>query len=70
MKASVTAALLVFKGALALIPVTPGEQTRRAITSTKETITKIKESNLPPRIYIDYLIPLPPETSDADIGMI
>jgi len=54
--------------AWALIPATPGEQTRRAIRSTRETISKIREqSNVPPRIYVDYLIPLPPETSDADI---
>ena len=51
----------------ALIASTPGEQTRRAIISTRETISKIKEANKPPRIYVDYLIPLPPETSDADI---
>ena len=36
---------------------------RRAIRSTKETISQIRESNLPPRIYIDYLIPLPPATT-------
>ena len=51
----------------ALIPATPGEQTRRAIISTRDTISKIREANKPPRIYIDYLIPLPPATSDADI---
>ena len=51
----------------ALIPGTPGEQTRRAIISTRDTISKIREANKPPRIYIDYLIPLPPATSDADI---
>ena len=60
--------LLVLAGLCeALIPSTPGEQTRRAIISTRETISKIKEANKPPRIYVDYLIPLPPETSDADI---
>ena len=51
----------------ALIPATPGEQTRRAIASTRESVSKIREANKPPRIYVDYLIPLPPETSDADI---
>mmetsp|Transcript_37152 Transcript_37152/g.89626 ORF Transcript_37152/g.89626 Transcript_37152/m.89626 type:complete len:277 (+) Transcript_37152:102-932(+) len=63
------ATLLIFaQGTWALIPATPGEQTRRAITSTRETISQIRStSNLPPRIYIDYLIPLPRETSDADI---
>lgn len=60
--------LLLAQGAWALIPVTPGEQTIRAIRSTRETISKIRESStLPPRIYIDYLIPLPPATTDADI---
>lgn len=41
----------------------------RAIASTKEKIAQIRSSSpgLPPRIYIDYLIPLPPATSDADI---
>lgn len=63
-----SAILLIFSGgARALIPATPGEQTRRAITSTRETISQIRSSNLPPRIYIDYLIPLPRETNDADI---
>jgi len=53
----------------ALIPATPGEQTRRAIISARETISAIRSSgsSTPPRIYIDYLLPLPPETSDADI---
>ena len=50
-----------------LIPATPGEQTRRAITSVKDTISKIRADNRQPRIYVDYLIPLPPATSDADI---
>lgn len=63
----VPAALLLLPGTWALIPATPGEQTRRAITSTKDTFSRIRASNLPPRIYIDYLIPLPPATSDADI---
>lgn len=42
---------------------------RRAIASARETISKIRSSgsNAPSRIYIDYLLPLPPETSDADI---
>jgi len=59
--------LLVAQGARALIPATPGEQTSRAITSMKEKIAQVRSSNLPPRIYIDYLIPLPPATTDADI---
>lgn len=42
---------------------------RRAIISVQETISKIRSSgsNAPSRIYIDYLLPLPPQTSDADI---
>lgn len=60
-------ATLLAHEAWSLIPATPGEQTRRAIRSTKETISQIRAANLPARIYIDYLIPLPPATTDADI---
>mmetsp|Transcript_28991 Transcript_28991/g.61733 ORF Transcript_28991/g.61733 Transcript_28991/m.61733 type:complete len:278 (+) Transcript_28991:52-885(+) len=68
MRALLPVTLLFSQGTWALIPATPGEQTRRAITSTRETISQIRSSsNLPPRIYIDYLIPLPPATTDADI---
>merc|ERR1719203_1179932 len=43
-------------------------RTKRAIASTKETIAHIRSTTgLPPRIFVDYLIPLPPATSDADI---
>ena len=59
--------LLVVPRTLALIPATPAEQTQRAISSVRDTISKIREANKPPRVYIDYLIPLPIETSDADI---
>jgi len=63
----ITCSLLLVGVCQALIPATPGEQTRRAIVSTRDTISKIREANKPPRIYVDYLIPLPPATSDADI---
>jgi hypothetical protein len=63
----VIASSLLAGACQALIPATPGEQTRRAIASTRESVSKIREANKPPRIYVDYLIPLPPETSDADI---
>ena len=58
-----------------LIPATPQEQTRRAIASIRNTIDGIKlhnDSNTnnnqkPLRIYVDYLIPLPPKTKAEDI---
>ena len=62
-----TTLLLTHEACWALIPATPGLQTQRAIKSTKDTISKIRSNNRPPRIYMDYLIPLPPATSDADI---
>lgn len=51
----------------ALIPATPQEQTRRAIKSLCNAIDDAKEKGNPLRFYIDYLIPLPPETQAADI---
>ena len=42
-------------------------QTRRCIKSTKEKIRESSTNNCGPRIYIDYLIPLPVKTTDADI---
>ena len=61
-----------------LIPATPQEQTRRAIASIRNTIDGIKLHNndssttnnnnqKPLRIYVDYLIPLPPKTKAEDI---
>ena len=44
---------------VALIPATPREQTQRAIQSLRNADSK--------RLYVDYLIPLPPETVAADI---
>lgn len=61
------ALLLVVGVCQALIPATPGEQQRRAILSTRETISKIREADKPPRLFLDYLIPLPPETRGEDI---
>ncbi|KAL3777703.1 hypothetical protein ACHAW5_010341 [Stephanodiscus triporus] len=64
-----TAVILLFQGVWALIPATPGEQTRRAIASVRESISDIRSSSpsTPVRLYVDYLLPLSPATSDADI---
>jgi len=51
----------------ALIPATPMEQTSRAIKSIRDVIDQRIASKTPRRLYIDYLIPLPPETVAADI---
>jgi len=67
MRTRVLLFLSIARQSRALIPATPAEQTRRTITSTKEKISQIRSTNLPPRIFIDYLIPLPPATNDADI---
>ena len=47
------------------IPASPAEQTRRAISSIRSA--SIEPSDKPKRLYLDYLIPLPPETKDEDI---
>mmetsp|Transcript_8706 Transcript_8706/g.18390 ORF Transcript_8706/g.18390 Transcript_8706/m.18390 type:complete len:272 (-) Transcript_8706:103-918(-) len=50
------------------IPTSPAQQTRRAITSIRSAIaSRPEESTKPTRLYVDYLIPLPPETKDEDI---
>lgn len=54
-------------GASALIPASPQEQTRRAIRSLSNAIKDNREADRPRRFYVDYLIPLPPETQAADI---
>ena len=51
----------------ALIPATPMEQTSRAISSIKNAIEGCREDGKPLRLYVDYLIPLPPETQAADM---
>jgi len=52
---------------LALVPQTPVEQTRLAIRSLKKAIEDYDKSAKPKRFYVDYLIPLPPETQAEDI---
>uniref|UniRef100_A0A7S1FTR5 DUF1995 domain-containing protein n=1 Tax=Corethron hystrix TaxID=216773 RepID=A0A7S1FTR5_9STRA len=53
--------------ASALIPASPQEQTRRAIASLSNAIASKRENNGKLRFYVDYLIPLPPETQAEDI---
>lgn len=50
-----------------LIPASPQEQTRRAIRSLKNAVADARENNRVARFYVDYLIPLPPETKAEDI---
>lgn len=52
-----------------LIPSTPKEQTTRAVASIKDAIEhhRQEEGGKPLRFYVDYLIPLPPETKAEDI---
>ena len=49
----------------ALVPTTPIEQTRLAIRSLKSAIEDSESK--PKRFFVDYLIPLPPETQAEDI---
>mmetsp|Transcript_8483 Transcript_8483/g.17686 ORF Transcript_8483/g.17686 Transcript_8483/m.17686 type:complete len:274 (-) Transcript_8483:1638-2459(-) len=51
----------------ALIPATPREQTSRAIFSIKKAIEGRREVGKPLRLFVDYLVPLPPETQAEDI---
>jgi len=54
----------------ALVPQSPQEQTRLAIRSLKNIIASYNEDETnkkPKRFYVDYLIPLPPETQAEDI---
>jgi hypothetical protein len=53
--------------ASALIPATPQELNLRAIASLSNAIASARENNEKLRFYVDYLIPLPPETQAADI---
>lgn len=59
--------LFQFQFAIALIPQSPEQQTRRAIASLRTAILDAKERGEERRFYIDYLIPLPPETKAEDI---
>lgn len=52
---------------VALIPATPQEQTSRAIRSIKNAIDVRREEGKSLRLYVDYLVPLPPETKAEDI---
>lgn len=52
---------------VALIPVSPQEQTSRAISSIKNAIEGRREEGKPLRLYVDYLVPLPPATLAEDI---
>ncbi|VEU35210.1 unnamed protein product [Pseudo-nitzschia multistriata] len=52
---------------VALIPATPQEQTSRAIRSIKNAIDGRREEGKPVRLFVDYLVPLPPETKAEDI---
>jgi len=56
-----------FDLAAALIPATPAEQTSRAISSIKNAIEGRREEGKPLRLFVDYLVPLPPETRGEDI---
>ena len=51
----------------ALIPTSPQDQTRRAVISLSRAIESAKNDAQPLRFFVDYLIPLPPETQAADI---
>eukprot|EP00532_Pseudo-nitzschia_australis_P016948 CAMPEP_0168247292 /NCGR_PEP_ID=MMETSP0141_2-20121125/813_1 /TAXON_ID=44445 /ORGANISM="Pseudo-nitzschia australis, Strain 10249 10 AB" /LENGTH=277 /DNA_ID=CAMNT_0008183055 /DNA_START=195 /DNA_END=1025 /DNA_ORIENTATION=- len=57
----------VLSPVFALIPATPREQTSRAIRSIKNAIEACREEGKPPRLYVDYLVPLPAETKAEDI---
>jgi Domain of unknown function (DUF1995) len=52
---------------LALIPASPEQQTRRAIQSLSNAIADARGQGRPLRFYVEYLIPLPPETKAEDI---
>ena len=58
-------------GVLALLPTSPQDQTRRAIASIKNAIEDArsgdKKNNKECRFYVDYLLPLPPETRGEDV---
>eukprot|EP00562_Extubocellulus_spinifer_P002211 CAMPEP_0178472910 /NCGR_PEP_ID=MMETSP0696-20121128/1812_1 /TAXON_ID=265572 /ORGANISM="Extubocellulus spinifer, Strain CCMP396" /LENGTH=252 /DNA_ID=CAMNT_0020100111 /DNA_START=163 /DNA_END=921 /DNA_ORIENTATION=+ len=49
------------------MPSSPAEQTRRAIASIRSAIASPTNPDKPPRLYVDYLVPLPLETKDEDI---
>lgn len=59
--------------ASALIPASPQEQTSRAVRSLRTIIDDLtpddeeEKRSQKVRLFVDYLIPLPPETKDEDI---
>jgi hypothetical protein len=61
--------LALTKAVSALVPQSPAQQTQRAIQSLRTAIaaTTENENGRPKRFYVDYLIPLPPETQAEDI---
>lgn len=59
--------LCSFDRVFGLIPATPREQTSRAISSIKDAIEGRREEGKPLRLFVDYLVPLPPETKAEDI---
>jgi Domain of unknown function (DUF1995) len=50
-----------------IIPATPREQTARAVASIEDAIENHRHGGKPLRFFVDYLIPLPPETKAEDI---
>ena len=58
---------LVVNKVLGLIPSSPQEQTRRAIRSLTNAVQDARDNGQVARFYVDYLIPLPPETKAEDI---
>jgi Domain of unknown function (DUF1995) len=59
--------VVLFDRVSGLIPATPREQTDRAVVSIRNAIDCHREEGKPLRFFVDYLIPLPPETKDEDI---
>lgn len=62
-----TIACLTLSVASALIPQSPQQQTRRAVASLSKAIEAMNEAGNRKRFFVDYLIPLPPETKAEDI---
>jgi hypothetical protein len=59
--------LALTKAVSALVPQSPAQQTQRAIQSLRTAIAATTDHGRPKRFYVDYLIPLPPETQAEDI---
>ena len=57
----------IVSASTALVPQSPVEQTRLAVRSLQKAIAAAEENGTPKRFYVDYLIPLPPETVAEDI---